>query len=444
MQKIWWYYKKILPLQKYEYKRQLVAMRRFIVILIIMGILIPSAEAQSKKKKRKVKQQPKVEAPSEIALPQRSADCLFAVNLMLDSAFGPTEPLNGFGFVNDIKRDAQTKNVFEQEHNTVWYKVNCPYDGKLIIDIKPKSELDDYDFLVYKYTDQYFCNRVEKNRVKPLRSVLSSPNATLKGATGLSLKGNLAHISKSSDVAYARYIDVKMGESYIIVLDNLQDGGLGHTIRAEIVTDYKPLYIQPIDSLSKQRTTANIRVKDISTEMEIMNLTNVGNTKVKILPDKVYDIYVTKEGFFNYQRRIGYNDLNSPKDSILSVQLSEIKIGGNIPLNGTLSFDNAEDGTVSLLPDSYKALDGIVEILTSYPNINVEIVGRIATDGLNLRLDNENSKKRADAIKDYLVEKGIPETNISTRGSSNKELLKQIDNQNKAHITFFPECEIRI
>lgn len=419
-------------------------MKRLFVILLIIGILVPGAYAQTKKKRKKKAKPIQVEKPTEIALPQRSADCLFAVNLMLDSAFGPTEPLNGFGFVNDIKRDAQTKNVFEREHNTVWYKINCPYDGKLVLDIKPKSELDDYDFLVYKYTDQYFCNRVEKNRIKPLRSVMSSPNASVKGATGLSLKGNLANIPKASDVAYGRYVDVKMGESYIIVLDNLQDGGLGHTIRAEIVTDYKPLYIQPIDSLSKQRTTANIRVKDISTETEIMNLTNVGNTKVKILPNKTYDIYITKNGYFNYQRRVSYTDLISPKDSILSVQLSEIKIGGNIPLNGTLSFDNAEDGTVRVLPDSYKVLDGIVEILTSYPNINVEIVGRIATDGLNLRLDNENSKKRADAIKDYLIEKGIPETNITTRGSSNKELLKQIDNQNKAKITFFPECEIRI
>lgn len=419
-------------------------MKRLFVILLIIGILVPGAYAQTKKKKKKKTKPIQIEKPTEIALPQRSADCLFAVNLMLDSAFGPTEPLNGFGFVNDIKRDAQTKNVFEREHNTVWYKINCPYDGKLVLDIKPKSELDDYDFLVYKYTDQYFCNRVEKNRIKPLRSVMSSPNASVKGATGLSLKGNLANIPKTSDVAYGRYIDVKMGESYIVVLDNLQDGGLGHTITVEIVTDYKPLYIQPIDSLSKQRTTANIRVKDISTETEIMNLTNVGNTKVKILPNKTYDIYITKNGYFNYQRRVSYTDLISPKDSILSVQLSEIKIGGNIPLNGTLSFDNAEDGTVKVLPDSYKVLDGIVEILTSYPNINVEIVGRIATDGLNLRLDNENSKKRADAIKDYLVEKGIPETNITTRGSSNKELLKQIDNQNKAKITFFPECEIRI
>ncbi|MBR1769694.1 MAG: OmpA family protein [Bacteroidales bacterium] len=418
-------------------------MKKYIVFLLLACMIVPGVFAQTKKKKKK-KPQPVIEKPAEIPLPQRSADCLFAVSLMLDSTFGPTEPLNGFGFVNDIQQDAQTKNVFEKEHNSVWYKIDCPYDGKLIIDIKPKSELDDYDFLVYKYTDKYFCNRVEKNRVKPIRSVMSSIDPSQKGATGLSLTGTLANIPKSSSVSHAKYIDVKMGESYIIVLDDLQDEGLGHSIKAEIVTPYRPLYINPIDSLTKQRTTANIRIKDVSNGMELMNLNNAGNTKVKILPDKTYDIYITKDNYFNYQTRVSYDGLINPADSILSVKLSEIKIGSNIPLNGKLSFDNQEDGSVTLLQDSYPILDKIAQTLVQYPNINVEIIGRIATDGLNLRQDNENSKKRADAIRDYLVNQGVSATNITTRGSSNKELLKQIENQNKANTTFFPECEIRI
>jgi hypothetical protein len=48
--------------------------------------------------------------------------------------------------------------------------------------------------LVYKYTDKYFCNRVEKNRVKPIRSIMSALNTNNKGTTGLSLKGTAANI----------------------------------------------------------------------------------------------------------------------------------------------------------------------------------------------------------------------------------------------------------
>lgn len=102
-------------------------MKKYIVLLLVFCLLVPCAYAQTKKKKKKKTTQPVIEKPAEIELPQRAADCLFAVPLMLDSNFGPTEPLHGFGFVNDIKRDAQTKNVFEKEHNTVWYKIDCPY-----------------------------------------------------------------------------------------------------------------------------------------------------------------------------------------------------------------------------------------------------------------------------------------------------------------------------
>ncbi|MCF0210229.1 MAG: OmpA family protein [Bacteroidales bacterium] len=419
-------------------------MKRVIIILLAVCLLVPCAYSQTTKKKKKVKKKEVVvEKPLEVALPPRSADCLFAVSLMLDSTFGPTEPLQGSGFVDDIKKDAQTKNVFDQEHNTVWYKLDCPYSGKLVIDIKPKSELDDYDFLVYKYTDQYFCNRVEKNRVKPVRSVMSSVNGTVKGATGLSLKGTLANIAKSSTEAYGKYIDVQAGESYVIVLDNLNDGGLGHSIRAEIFTEHHPLYINPIDSLAKQRTTANIRVKESGTDVEMLNVTDAGNTKIKLLPHKSYDIYITKQGYFNYYRHIAYEDAQG-KDSILTAKLSEIKVGSNIPLTGELFFETNDDGTVNLLPESTKALDGIVQVLMLYPNINVEVVGRISTDGLDLRKDNENSKKRADAIKEYLVSQGVPEISVTTRGSSNKELLKQIDNQNKLNATIFPKCEVVI
>lgn len=113
-------------------------------------------------------------------------------------------------------------------------------------------------------------------------------------------------------------------------------------------------------------------------------------------------------------------------------------------MKGDLYFDEQEDGTVTLLPECKETLNDLVKLLLTYPNINVEVVGRITTNGLDLRKDNENSKKRAEAIKDYLIAEGVPELSISTRGSSNKELLKQIENQNKLNSTIFPKCEVII
>lgn len=409
-----------------------------LAILLSFGLL-----AQSKGKKKKTKK-PAPVAPIEVTLPDRCSDCFFPVTLQADVPFGPTEPLRGHGYVNEIHKDAQTKNVFDQEHNSIWYFLEIPYDGKLLIDITPKSFSDDYNFIVYKYTDKYFCNRVEKNRVKPIRSVQSVVNTEIQGKTGLSLKSSTAHISKESTEAYGKYIDVKAGESYVIVVDNLNDTGLGHTITCEVWTNYSPLVINPIDSLLQQRTTANLYVKELETGRTVIDKQNAGSTRIKLLPEKTYEISLNKEGFFNYTRRISHAQAIG-KDTILSARLVQIKPGSPLPINGELYFDNNENRELFLMQESHKYLDEVVKILTQYPQINVNVIGRIMTEGLNVKKDNEVSKKRAEAIKKYLVSQGIAESRITTRGSSIKELEAQIKEQSKSrNKTLNPPCEIRI
>ena len=417
-------------------------MKKIIALSLIL-LLSFGLAAQSKSKKKKPKK-PVPAAPVEVTLPDRCSDCFFPVTLQVDVPFGPTEPLRGSGYVNEIHRDAQTKNVFESEHNSIWYFLTIPYDGKLLIDITPKSFSDDYDFIVYKYTDKYFCNRVERNRVKPIRSVQSVANTTLKGKTGLSLKSTTAHITKESDEAYGKYLDVKAGESYVIVVDNLNDGGLGHTILCEVWTNYSPLIINPIDSLLQQRTTANLHVKELETERVVINKQNAGSTKIKLLPDKTYEISLNKEGFFNYTRKISHAQAIG-KDTILSARLVQIKAGSPLPINGDLYFDNNDNGELFLMQECFPALQEVVQALTQYPQINVNIIGRIMTEGLNVKKDNEITKARAEAIKKYLVSQGIAESRITTRGSSIKELEEQIKEQSKSrNKTLNPPCEIRI
>ncbi|MDR1847766.1 MAG: OmpA family protein [Bacteroidales bacterium] len=415
-------------------------MRKLLFIFIIIAFAVNFAVAQKTEKSSKETKT----AVSEIVLPARCADCLFAIPLELDTAFGPTEPLHGFGYINEIKRDKQVKNVFEQEHNTVWYKVDVPYDGKLLIDITPRGETDDYDFLVYKYTDRYFCNRIERNRVLPLRSVMSSPDGAVNGKTGLRLNATDINLNKNSTTAYAKYIDVKADESYIIVVDNLNDGGLGHTIKAEVWTESTPFYIYPIDSLSKQRTTADISVIEVETERVALHKEDAGSQKLKLLPGRTYSINLTKAGYFNYIATMTYD--KAKFDSVLTARLVEIKIGSNLPVNGDLYYDTDEEGKTYILKESLPVLDRVVEIMREYPKINVEIIGRIPTEGQNVRLDNERSKARAEAIKAYLVSQGISEGNISTRGSSIKELEAQIKQQNESRTGHIlnPSSEIKI
>ncbi|SFF50394.1 OmpA-OmpF porin, OOP family [Fontimonas thermophila] len=87
-----------------------------------------------------------------------------------------------------------------------------------------------------------------------------------------------------------------------------------------------------------------------------------------------------------------------------------------IELKGvTFEFDKTR-----LRPDAQTILDWAVEILKKYPDMQVEIAGHtdsIGTETYNRRL----SEARAQAVKDYFVEHGVPETQLSVKGYGESE-----------------------
>ena len=95
---------------------------------------------------------PKPAEPQVVELPYNSTDCLFAIPLQLDKPFGPTTAPDGSGRIMEVVADKAHPNLFEREHNSVWYKVTIPYNGELVIDIMQADVWDDYDVLVYKNT----------------------------------------------------------------------------------------------------------------------------------------------------------------------------------------------------------------------------------------------------------------------------------------------------
>lgn len=87
-----------------------------------------------------------------------------------------------------------------------------------------------------------------------------------------------------------------------------------------------------------------------------------------------------------------------------------------IELKGvTFEFDKTR-----LRPDAQTILDWAVDILKKYPDMQVEIAGHtdsIGTDEYNQQL----SEGRAQSVKDYFVEHGVPESQMGVKGYGESE-----------------------
>ncbi len=101
----------------------------------------------------------------------------------------------------------------------------------------------------------------------------------------------------------------------------------------------------------------------------------------------------------------------------------------------SISFNNIlfEYNSDKFLPESEKDLKEALEFLEKYPNIKVKIVGHTSQEGLE---ENNQvlSEKRAKAVKDYLVIKGIQEARLSYEGKGSKSPLKPSNDEESNRI----------
>ncbi len=79
-----------------------------------------------------------------------------------------------------------------------------------------------------------------------------------------------------------------------------------------------------------------------------------------------------------------------------------------------------DQGKATIRKQSNATLEGAVKILQEYPSVKMEISGHTSSEG-NKDVNAKLSQDRADAVKTWLVEKGIDPNRITTRGAGSDE-----------------------
>ncbi|MEM9024452.1 MAG: OmpA family protein, partial [Bacteroidota bacterium] len=93
------------------------------------------------------------------------------------------------------------------------------------------------------------------------------------------------------------------------------------------------------------------------------------------------------------------------------IELKNIAIGSTIALRNVFFATGKADVTSA----SFSELDRLVQLLTDVPGLKVELSGHtdnVGSESLNTKL----SQSRADAVRQYLVKKGIAAGRLTAKG----------------------------
>ena len=169
-----------------------------------------------------------------------------------------------------------------------------------------------------------------------------------------------------------------------------------------------------LDGLLQNPIEATIKIFDNKTgdEYAVMRSNSATGKFLLSLPSGLnYGISVEAEGYlfhsenFNLPKGSSYNLIN--KD----IKLKNIDIGSKIALRNVF-FDT---GRAEVKLDSYPELDRLIDLMNDVPSLKIELSGH--TDNVGSNTSNEKlSQKRAEAVRSYLVSRGVDGLRITAIG----------------------------
>lgn len=172
-----------------------------------------------------------------------------------------------------------------------------------------------------------------------------------------------------------------------------------------------PVKVHLTDFKSKNLNGEQILFINQSTKTVIKGITNSAGIFTVNLPVGKYDIKLKSIG-----KAQDYSTIEIPKigDNQMYTEMTlEIKM--SLPKFFTLDNLHFESGQSTILKSSYNELAELIEYLKLKPTLKIEVSGHTDSDG-NDQANLELSRKRAAAVKSYLIKKGISGSRITVIG----------------------------
>jgi outer membrane protein OmpA-like peptidoglycan-associated protein len=168
------------------------------------------------------------------------------------------------------------------------------------------------------------------------------------------------------------------------------------------------------DGLTKELLESDVIVIDnekneVISEIKTNKMT--GSFLVVLPSGKNYALRVQKQDYLFHSENFDIPSSTSYQEIVKDVELHKVKVGTKIVLrNIFFDFDKA-----TLRPESTSELERLHQLLVDVPTLKIEISGHTDNKG-SAEYNKELSEKRAKAVVDYLISKGVATNRLKFAG----------------------------
>ena len=352
-------------------------------------------------------------------------DCFNAAMIEAEGEFTFTESPQGIGEKLEFSGNpSNSLQYFKKEHNSAWFQFDPITNGILIFKIIPKDTATDFDFLLFKYTDENFCSDIVKKRIKPLRTNISRFSTEENSVTGLSLQANEERVHSGPGCQLSKAIDVEQGDRYYLVLDNVYGNKAGFSL---VFDYYRTVEVTGVIK-NDENVLINEEVKVLweNTAGKLLAETiadkNTGEFKLDALVLKTsspadYTLSVESNNHFFFEKMIKITSEAFPDP--INIILPELKKGKNIVLNNINFFG----GSPKALPASMPTFNRILKLMKSNKSLKIRIDGHTNGCPGGVAVSQDLSLSRALTVKSFLIKKGIGSERITSKGFNCTQML---------------------
>lgn len=271
------------------------------------------------------------------------------------------------------------------------------------------------------------CEQIQNKEVLPIRSMISRNDLSLQSKTGLDAYARKTHQKEGVGDAYTQAIDVKKGDRYYLVIDNVYGGGAGYEL--ELFFFYRPkLYGTVTDAETTKPIGAKVYLETVDTGERVDSVSSdpvtgqyVMNKPLEFRRDHRLSFYA--DGYFLKHESLEYARIRRNRGQPIDAALDPIREGMQL----TLDNINFRPGSPDFLKSTYPKLDETLSLLRTYPSLEVELQGHVNGVGIpNCEEDdfsNNLSLARAQNVKKYMEDRGIAPDRMTVIGFGCTQML---------------------